>query len=72
MTILNHINFINYNTHVSFSHIGLEILTVFAWSIFLRITFKRYLFLANIGAALSLLEHVYYSSLSRLFRIIYN
>ena len=42
MIILNHIDFKNYNTHVSFSHVSLKILIVFAWSIFLQIAFKHW------------------------------
>ena len=42
MIIFNHIDFINYNTHVSFSHIGLKILIVFVWSIFLQLAFKHW------------------------------
>ena len=54
MIILNHTDFRNYKTHVSFSHIGLKILIVFVWSIYLQIAFKHW---RNINVLISINKH---------------
>ena len=63
MIILNPIDFINYNTHVSFSHVGLKILTVFAWSIFftkLHLSIDEIeMFLININTFYFLWQMIY-------------